>query len=164
MTTKSGSDKKTNVEKKAVEKKDEIVKKKPQEENKEEDKQESSEIIPQEVLDAIPPEDRKHVLSVIKRSMFASITRESNPIFDKISSEHITSIIQNSDNQDQRDRRERWHERLINLLILVIVLAFVGLIVWLLKGDSDLLETILTFILSFAGGFGVGTFYKKKND
>lgn len=64
--------------------------------------------LPEEILEAIPEEDRSRFVGIIKQSMFQSITRHSgNPIGQKVTSEHITQLIENSDEQDKRDRNER---------------------------------------------------------
>lgn len=49
-------------------------------------------IIPEEILESIPVEERGKVVSIIKQSMFSSITKRSNPIAEKITSEHITQL------------------------------------------------------------------------
>jgi len=41
------------------------------------------EIIPEEILEAIPAEDRGRIVSVIKQSMFSGVMRRGNPISEK---------------------------------------------------------------------------------
>ncbi len=67
-------------------------------------------IIPSEILEAIPEEDRGRVSSIIKQTMFSGVMRRSSPIADKITTEHITQLISKSDEQDLRDRKERRKE------------------------------------------------------
>lgn len=68
-------------------------------------------IIPEEILKVIPEEDRGRVASIIKETMISGVMRRSNPIADKITTEHITQLISKSDDQDKRDREERKGER-----------------------------------------------------
>jgi len=113
-------------------------------------------VIPDEVLDAIPEEDRGKVFSIIKQSMFSEITRRSNPIAEKITPEHITTLISNSDKTDIRDRDERKSEKNYNLILIIIGLVFIGFLIVFLQKNMNLLITIITAILSFIGGFGFG--------
>lgn len=121
-------------------------------------------LIPDEILEAIPVEERGKVISVIKQSMFSSITRRSNPIADKITTEHITQLISKSDEQDKRDREERKGQRNYNLILLLIGLAFIGFLIVFLQRDKELLIKIIIAIISFVGGFGVGKSTTKKEE
>lgn len=100
-------------------------------------------IIPDEVLETLPIEDRKNVVRIIKESMVSSITRRGNPISEKITEEHITKLIDKSDSQDLRDRQERKSQRSYNLIILVIGLLFLGFLIIFLKDDKELLYKII---------------------
>lgn len=53
----------------------------------------SEEIIPEEILEAIPEEDRGKVASIIRQTMISGVMKRSNPLADKMTSEHITQII-----------------------------------------------------------------------
>lgn len=121
-------------------------------------------LIPEEILEAIPVEERGKVISVIKQSMFSSVTRRSNPIADKITTEHITQLISKSDEQDKRDREERKGQRNYNLLLLIIGLVFIGFLIVFLQRDKELLVKIIIAIISFVGGFGVGKSTSKKEE
>lgn len=119
-------------------------------------------IIPDEVLEAIPAEDRGKVVSIIKQSMISGVSRRSNPLAEKITSDHITTLITNSDTSDLRDREERKSERNYNLLLIIIGLVFIGFLIVFLQKNLNLLITIITAILSFIGGFGFGKSRKDK--
>lgn len=86
-------------------------------EEKEAKQEDSNDIIPPEILESIPAEERSKVVGIIKQQMFSSITRRSNPIADKITGEHITQIINKSDEQDKRDRDERKGQRFITCFL-----------------------------------------------
>lgn len=124
----------------------------------------SDEIIPDEVLDAIPEEERGKVASIIKQTMISGVMRRSNPIAEKITPEHISQIISKSDDQDKRDRQERKGERNYNLLLIVIALLFIGFLIVFLQTNEDLLIKIVIGIISFVGGFGFGQSRRKKEE
>ncbi len=124
----------------------------------------NDELIPEEFLNAIPVEDRGKVSSIIKQSMFSAVMRRGNPISEKITEEHITKLIEKSDNQDIRDRAERKSQRNHNLTLLIIGLCFLGFLIVFLKEDKELLYKLIIAIISFVGGFGIGrTTYKRED-
>jgi len=124
----------------------------------------SEEIIPEEILEAIPAEDRGKVVSIMKQLMFSGVMRKGNPISEKITEEHISKLIEKSDNQDVRDREERKSQRNYNLILLIIGLVFLGFLIVYLKEDKELLYKIIIAIISFVGGFGIGRTSSKKED
>ena len=113
-------------------------------------------IIPNELLDAVPDKDREKLITIIQETMFSSITKSANNLTDKLTPDHITSIISNSDTQDKRDRDERKGQRNYHLLIFLLSLLFLGFIIVFLKDDKELLYKIIIAIISFLGGVGVG--------
>lgn len=127
-------------------------------------KTESEEIIPEEILEAIPEEERGKVAGIIKQTMISGVMRRSNPIADKITSEHITQLISKSDDQDKRDRSERKEERNYNLILIIIALVFIGFLIVFLQSNEDLLIKIVIGIISFLGGFGFGQSRKNKSE
>lgn len=124
----------------------------------------TNEIIPEEVLEGIPVEERGKVVSIIKQSMFSGVMRQGNSMSEKITSEHITKLIDKSDSQDIRDRAERKSQRNYNLIILLIGLVFFGFLVVFLKEDKELLSKIIIGVISFVGGFGYGKTKSKKEE
>lgn len=121
-------------------------------------------IIPEEILEAIPEEDRGKVASIIKQTMISGVMRRSSPIAEKITPEHITQIISKSDDQDNRDREERKSERNYNLILIIIGLVFVGFLIVFLQSNENLLVKIVIGIISFIGGYGFGRTQKKKDE
>ena len=139
------------------------VKKKPQETESKRPQEEA--INDFEILKDLPEEKREKVVTMMKESMsFMGVMNQQHPLMEKITSEHITDLIKNSDVEDQRDRQERKTERNFNLAILIIVLVIViGLIIYLVeKQEKSLLDSIIGAILGFGGGFGVGKYTKKR--
>ncbi len=126
-------------------------------------KEDSNEgVIPYEIFEAIPEEDRGRVASIIRQTMISGVMRKSNPIAEKITTDHITQIISKSDEQDKRDRDERNSERKYNISLVVLGLLFVGFLVVFLQTNENLLINIIVAIISFIGGFGFGKTSKKR--
>lgn len=71
-------------------------------------------LIPDEILEAIPVEERGKVISVIKQSMISSVTRRNNPIADKITTEHIRNSLQNLTSKTKgTEKKEKGNEVII---------------------------------------------------
>lgn len=119
-------------------------------------KSDDGNIIADEILEGIPEEERGRVASIIKQTMISAVTRRSNPLADKITSEHISQLITKSDDQDKRDRQERKSERSYNLILVFLTLLFVVFLIVYLKANEDLLLKVIIAIISFIGGFGFG--------
>ena len=113
-------------------------------------------IIRNELLEAVSDKDREKLITIIQETMFASVTKNSNSLTEKLTPEHITSIINNSDTHDKRDRDERKGQRKHHLLIFILSLAFLAFIIVFLKDDKELLYKIIIAIISFLGGVGIG--------
>ena len=130
--------------------------------NKEEEIQNNeanSNLIPDEILETLPVEDRNRL-----SMFFSSVMKRSNPISEKITSEHISKLIENSNFQDERDRKERKSDKNYQIIFLLIGLIFIGFLIVFLKDDKELLYKIIIAIISFIGGFGIGkTKIKQKN-
>jgi len=120
------------------------------------DSEETFNIIPDEILEAIPVEDRSRVKSMITQTMVSSVMKRSNPISEKVTSEHISKLIENSNVQDERDRKERKSNKNYQVIFLLIGLLFLGFLIVFLKDDKDLLYKIVIAVISFVGGFGIG--------
>ena len=113
-------------------------------------------IIPNDLLEAVPDKDRDKLITIIQETVFSGITKSNNNFTEKLTTDHITSIISNSDTLDKRDRDERKGQRIHHLVIFVLSLAFLGFIIIFLKDDKDLLYKIIIAIISFLGGIGLG--------
>ena len=129
------------------------------------EKNEGSKIAPNEILEVIPAEERGRFISIMKETMFASFMSSNDPIAEKITTEHISKVLENADIQDKRDRQERKSEKNYQIIFLSIGLIFIGLLIFFLKDDKELLYKIIIAIISFIGGFGIGkTRQKNIND
>jgi len=113
-------------------------------------------LIPDDLLGSVPEKDREKFIAVFQETIFSSITKSNNNFAEKLTPDHITSIISNSDTQDKRDRDERKGLRNHHLIIFALSLVFLGFIIVFLKDDKDLLYKIIIAIISFLGGVGIG--------
>jgi len=120
-------------------------------------------IIPDDILENIPGEDKGKIAAIIKHTMISGVMRSKNPLSDKITPEHISEIIKNSNEQDIRDREERKSERNYNLLLLIIALLFIAFLIIFLKKNEQLLIKIIIGIVSFIGGYGFGKTKQRSN-
>jgi len=125
--------------------------------------EDASELIPDEILESIPVEERSKIKSFMSQTMISGVMKRSNPIAEKITSEHLTRLLENSDEQDKRDRAERKSEKNYQIIFLIIGLAFIGFLIVFLKDDKELLYKVIIAIISFVGGFGIGKTRKSKN-
>ena len=124
----------------------------------------SSKVIPNEVLETIPDEERGRLFSIMKETMISSFMSNNDPIAEKITAEHISKVLDNANIQDERDRKERKSEKNYQIVYLLIGLAFIGFLIVYLKDDTELLYKIIIAIISFVGGFGVGKIRKKNGN
>jgi len=110
---------------------------------------EQAEVIPAEILDALPPEMRQVVSASL--AMVHSAPSRQSPLAKNITPQHISTILANSDNDS---RREFDLKRLAMGAVLVLVAM---ILVYAAKTkDKDLSEKILVASIAAVGGAGVG--------
>ena len=82
-------------------------------------------------------------------------------MLDKITSEHITAIIESGNKDDENSFEDSKISKRYNLIYVIIaVVVFLFLIVFLAKENQDLLLKIIGYIVAIFGGFGGGYGYK----
>ncbi len=118
-------------------------------------------LIPDEIYENIPEEDRDRIESIVSQTLISGVMRQNHPLSEKITPEHITKLIDNSEARDVRDYQERKSNRWYHLAVLVISLVFLAFLIIFLKEDKELLYKVIIAIISFAGGFGVGAIRQK---
>jgi len=86
--------------------------KKEEEKRAEQAKEAAAGLIPQEVLEAIPEKDREKVRAAFSQTMmmFGQFPF-ANPITQKITSDHISALIKNQDDQEKRGSSDRISSR-----------------------------------------------------
>ena len=112
--------------------------------------------ISDELLETVSDKDREKLFAIFQETMFSTMTKSSDSLTEKLTTEHITSIINNSDEYDKRDRDERKGQRKYHFAIFALSIVFLGFIIIFLKDDKELLYKIIIAIISFLGGFGIG--------
>ena len=119
-------------------------------------------VIPEELLNEIPPNQRKEFIQSFTR--ISGVFQQPNPLLKKITSDHITDLIKNHHEADQRDREERQGERNYNFKILITVLLTILILCggFIYAKQEEFLKYIIGAIIGFGGGFGVGKHYKKE--
>lgn len=113
-----------------------------------------------EDLDKIPPDDR----SIITRT-FSSIAAQfiapvANPILEKFTSAHISTILSNSENErireSEADNSRRKYQFAYYFTGLV---ALIGLLVFFtLTDNGELIVPLITGALGFFGGLAAGRY------
>ena len=102
------------------------------------------------------PQDRRPIGQIIE-AMGATM-HFGNPLADKFTGEHITSLIslQNEDLRLEYEDRKQSRLILTGLLIFIVVMA-IGFGVFLVINQKDvLLSDLITKISIGSGGFGIG--------
>lgn len=114
------------------------------------------------ILKTLPEEEQGKFRSVVS-TMLQFSGPAPNPLIDKITSEHLTKIIDGSEKQSERvavDRREsRGHTRFLVVAGMVTFLIASGIFLW--GGQPQLLTTLVQFGIVFAGGLGAGAGFLK---
>lgn len=134
------------------------------EKKKQDNNQKEESIIPEEVLEQIPEEERGRVTSIIRQTMISGVLGRKNPIADKITSEHIEKMIDGSEKDSEREYNEKKNQR---WFVFAIILLGAGLLIfltiYLAKENAATFMDILVPILAFLGGMGAGYGVAKKS-
>lgn len=103
-----------------------------------------------------------HIEGVMHREVMMGMGPMVHPLADKITSEHITSIIDHSREESVMESSESRHARTSYLLFAVGVLFLLGVlvVVLVLLDESPLVQTLLCLLGGLAaggfGGYGIG--------
>lgn len=104
-----------------------------------------------------PPDPLKTLLLSLRRSIGPAYP----PFMDKIDKEHITKVLEYTENQDKRGFEDTKSERLYGLIKLILicivfVFIFVFMTVYLVDRDKDLYKDIVKIALGFLSGLAAG--------
>jgi hypothetical protein len=105
-----------------------------------------------EVLQKLPAELQRLVVSL--QSVTAPVF---NPVLQKINEEHITKVLDQAESDSERDFSDRRSARRYGLLYaLLAAILFVFVTIYLAGQDKELYRDLLTKIIIFFGGGGLG--------
>ncbi|MGK7933205.1 MAG: hypothetical protein AB4041_17480 [Microcystaceae cyanobacterium] len=123
-------------------------------------------LLPDEVIEKLPPETRKEVSSMMRVSMGMSRIQSGSSLTEQINSQHIDKLIDSNEKENEREyQRFRSGETTKRLTIgailglVLMVLVYAGF-----TKDKQISEKIITAGISALGGFGVGYAAGKKNN
>ncbi len=136
------------------------------EHSKSQDGNESEEVldgipISPEVLDKLPQEMKSIFLAALSKQ--TTIGFPTNPLSNKITSEHIGKIIDSTEKDSEREfefnkleLQDQKTSRWVFLAVFVIALTFVSfIIVFLSSVDKETMRFVLGLIVGLIGGFGI---------
>lgn len=106
-----------------------------------------------EILEALPQPVGERI-----RETFGLISGPvANPITKKVTSEHITQMIENDEKRSERNHSLKTSGRLFTFgYVVLAVVCFFGLAWMFGSTDKDLFKQIVGFFATFAAGFGAG--------
>ncbi len=116
--------------------------------------------VSREVLDKLPPDMRNIFLALSRQT---TIGFPTNPLSNKITSEHIGKIIDSTEKDSERDfefnkleLQDQKTSRWFFLTVFVIALIFVSfIIIFLSSVDKETMRFVLGLIVGLIGGFGI---------
>lgn len=117
--------------------------------------------IPEDLLADVPQEHRQAITRA-----FSSITQVAgpvfNPIFQKVTSDHVSRIIDSMESDSVREHDAGKSKRRYQLTYSVLGLgAIVGLIVFFTLSDNpDLMIPVITAVSGFLGGLATGRYFR----
>lgn len=79
---------------------------------------------------------------------------------DKITSEHITTILQNEAQEKLQQHEDRQRDRYFSMYIFGGSLVFVLIILILFRDNPSVLEKVISAILGFGAGYGLKSLKK----
>ena len=110
--------------------------------------------------DASPdiPKGQKKILE--KFSVMQSIMPMQNPIVEKLTPEHISTILTNSDKESERYFKQNQFNRTATFIFGIITLGILAFIMFVFKENikdiHDILLSIVSAVIGAVGGYGYG--------
>lgn len=119
-----------------------------------------------EILEGVPEEHKKTIQKLIISSIqMRGMISSENEVAKKITEEHITQYLEGSKLEMENSYEEKKHKKILVFLTIFLTMAFIVVIILLLKDIPDIMEKIIYTIGGLAagaiGGYGFGKF---KND
>ena len=119
-----------------------------------------------EILEGVPEEHKKTIQKLIISSIqMRGMISSENEVAKKITEEHITQYLEGTKLEMENSYEEKKHKKILVFLTIFLTMAFIVVIILLLKDIPDIMEKIIYTIGGLAagaiGGYGFG---KLKND
>ena len=117
--------------------------------------------LPAELLAGVPKEHRQAIVRA-----FSSVTQFAapvlNPIFQRITSEHVSRIIDNIENDRVReDNADKSRMRYQFGYFIIGLGVIVGLIVFFtVSNNRDMIIPIISLVAGFLGGYTAGRYFR----
>lgn len=105
----------------------------------------------------LPPETLQKFTALIRSERIGPLP---DPIISKLTHEHITKMIECTDDDNKRNYNFSIRSQVFNFIYLLLGLGFLIFIIIFLGDKESLLKDILLAIIAFAGGTGAGIGYK----
>ena len=120
--------------------------------------------IPQEILDQIPEPARTQIIETMVGVI--STGPMQNPIVNKITSEHITQIINNNESQSQRTYEAQNTGRKYSLGYALLGSLLLSAFAYITIPSNpeffeQILETIITLVIGGVGGWGLSEYRRR---
>lgn len=119
-----------------------------------------------EVIKDLPEEKRKMIRESISLSM-QGIMAVPHPMMEKVSPEHITTVLANADKDSDRAFKLDIIGKVIAFIIFVFILIAVVALIYIFRNHmndiSELLKALIYAGTGLLGGYGLG-YYKGKEE
>ena len=111
--------------------------------------------VPAEIADMLhdlPEPSRRQIISMF--SMQSSMIRSpENDVAKKLTPEHLNKMLEIDYANMEKSYQDKKESRTMYLIVFILSIIFIGFVIVFLKNDKDLLEKLITILVS--GGFGV---------
>ena len=119
-----------------------------------------------EILEGVPEEHKKTIQKLIISSIqMRGMISSENEVAKKITEEHITQYLEGTKLEMENSYEEKKHKKILVFLTIFLTMAFIVVIILLLKDIPDIMEKIIYtiggLVAGAIGGYGFGKF---KND
>jgi hypothetical protein len=110
-------------------------------------------IVPAEVMEKLPEDVQQQISLIVSQQRFGAAP---SPFATKITEGHIDKLIDASTKDSEREHQDRNRDRWVRLVCFLVTMGvFVFLVYYMVGKDTELLRTLIHYLMAFAGGFGV---------
>ena len=118
----------------------------------------SDTLISSDALDKMPPDDRSTLTRTISAFAAQFVAPVVNPIYEKFTSDHISTIIDNAENERIRESDADKSRRRYQFAYVIVGALMIGgaVVFFTLNDNEELMIPIITEVAGFLGGFAAG--------